>query len=107
MPPDAAPNPELLNPVQVMLPFPAVLDQLGLKAFDMCKLVDSFVRAESGLLKEVRKHLFSVQERILDFLAWQRGSSLYTIMKLACQAPSQVTGSHRKHRGLRRTAHPV
>ena len=75
-----------------MLPFPAVLDRLGLKAFDMCKLVDSFVRAEPGLLKEVRKHLFSVQERILDSLAWQRGSSLYTIMKLACQVPSQVTG---------------
>ena len=75
---------------QVTLSFPAVLDRLGLKAFDMSKLVDSFVRAEPGLLKEVRKHLFGVQERILDSLAWQRGSSLYTIMKLACQAPPQV-----------------
>ena len=74
---------------QVTLPFPAVLDRLGIRAFDMCKLVDAFVRAEPGLLKEIRKHLFGVQERIVECLAWQRNSTLYPLMQQAVQPPQQ------------------
>ena len=81
--------------VQVTLPFPAVLDRLGLKAFDMCKLIDAFVRAEPGLLKEIRRHLFSVQERILESLAWQRNSSLYPLMQQAMQPAQQAANQVR------------
>ena len=72
------------------LAFPAVLERLSIKAFDMCKMIDAFVRHEPTLLKELRRHLFSVEERILESLAWKPGSTLYPLIALACSSPVLV-----------------
>lgn len=69
---------------QVTLQFPAVLERLALPAFDLCKLVGPFVRHEPTLPRELRRHLFSIEERVLEALAWQRGSSLYPLLVAAC-----------------------
>lgn len=49
---------------QVTLQFPAVLERLGLPAFDLCKLVGPFVRHEPTLPRELKRHLFSIEERV-------------------------------------------
>ncbi|KAK9837434.1 hypothetical protein WJX81_002188 [Elliptochloris bilobata] len=73
----------------VTLQFPAVLERLALPAFDLCKLVGPFVRHEPTLPRELKRHLFSIEERVLEALAWQRGSSLYPLLVAAC-APAGV-----------------
>ena len=46
------------------LQFPAVLERLALPAFDLCKLVGPFVRHEPTLPRELKRHLFSIEERV-------------------------------------------
>ena len=82
---------------QVTLAFPAVLDRLELKAFDMCKMIDAFVRHEPTLLKELRRHLFSVDEGILESLAWQPGSSLFPLIAMACSSSPNVCPIYLPH----------
>lgn len=50
--------------MQVTLQFPAVLERLALPAFDLCKLVGPFVRHEPTLPRELKRHLFSIEERV-------------------------------------------
>ncbi|KAK9815768.1 hypothetical protein WJX72_009183 [[Myrmecia] bisecta] len=71
----------------VTLAFPAVLERLQLKAFDMSKLIGSFVHHEPSLPKELKKHLFSIEEKILEALAWERGSSLFPLLVLTRSPP--------------------
>lgn len=80
--------------MQVSLAFPAVLERLQLQAFDMCKMIDAFVRHEPLLMRELRRHLFSVDERILESLAWKPGSSLYPLIALACSTAAPVRPSY-------------
>lgn len=81
---------QALHMMQVTLAFPAVLERLELKAFEMCKMIVSFIRHEPTLLKELRQHLFIVEERILESFAWERGSSLYPLIALACSTSTTV-----------------
>jgi hypothetical protein len=48
----------------VTLQFPAVLERLALPAFDLCKLVGPFVRHAPALPRELKRHLFSIEERV-------------------------------------------
>ena len=57
--------------------FPAVLEKLELHAFDLCKMIDPFVRYEPSIPHDLKCHLHSIEEKIIECLAWQRGSSLY------------------------------
>lgn len=66
------------------LTFPALLEKLQLKSFDLCKLIETFVRHEPMLPRELKRHLFSIEEKMLESLAWERGSSLYPKLALAC-----------------------
>jgi retinoblastoma-like protein 1 len=64
-----------------------VLEKLELPAFDMSKLVGTFVRHISPpeqVPRELKRHLFSIEEKILEQLAWERGSSLYPMLIAAC-----------------------
>lgn len=57
--------------LQVTLQFPAVLERLALPAFDLCKLVGPFVRHEPTLPRELKRHLFSIEERVCpSFTEW-------------------------------------
>ena len=63
--------------LQASLTFPSVLERLNLKAFDLCKVIETFVRHEPLLPRELKRHLFNIEEKMLESLVWERGSSLY------------------------------
>ncbi|KAL3130799.1 hypothetical protein ABBQ38_000136 [Trebouxia sp. C0009 RCD-2024] len=67
--------------------FPAVLEKLELHAFDMCKIIDPFVRYEPSAPRDLKRHLHSIEEKILESLAWERGSSLYPLLVMAAEHP--------------------
>lgn len=76
--------------------FPAVLERLQLPAFDMSKLVGTFVRHISPaeqVPRELKRHLFSIEEKILEQQAWEGGSSLYPLLASACGAPPAAANS--------------
>ncbi|MCL7049838.1 hypothetical protein MKW94_010697, partial [Papaver nudicaule] len=61
----------------VTMLFPAVLERTGITAFDLSKVIESFVRNEETLPRELRRHLNSLEERLLESMVWEKGSSLY------------------------------
>lgn len=60
--------------------FPKVLDGLRLKAFDLSKMIHSFVRSVATLPRDLKRHLFLIEEKIIESLAWEAGSSLYHLI---------------------------
>lgn len=77
------------------LTFPAVLERLQLRAFDLCKLIETFVRHEPSLPRELKRHMFSIEEKMLEALAWERGSSLFPKLVVACSDSPGVKAMHR------------
>ncbi|CAN0862962.1 Retinoblastoma-related protein [Linum grandiflorum] len=72
----------------VTMLFPAVLERTGITAFDLGKVIESFVRHEESLPRELRRHLNSLEERLLESLVWEKGSSLYNSLTVARPALS-------------------
>ncbi|KAF8058436.1 RBR2 [Scenedesmus sp. PABB004] len=71
-----------------LLSFPAIPAKLGLRPFDLVKIIGPFVRAEPSLPRELKRHMFTVEEKILESLGWAPGSSLYALARAAAgQAP--------------------
>lgn len=52
--------------LQASLAFPAVLERLKLAPFDLSKLVQPFQRAVPRLPSQLTRHLFLIEERILE-----------------------------------------
>ncbi|XP_029122241.1 retinoblastoma-related protein isoform X2 [Elaeis guineensis] len=67
----------------VIMMFPAVLEVTGLTAFDLSKVIETFVRHEETLPRELKRHLNSLEERLLESMAWEKGSSLYNSLIIA------------------------
>ncbi|KAJ6713937.1 hypothetical protein OIU85_025548 [Salix viminalis] len=67
----------------VTMLFPAVLERTGITAFDLSKVIESFIRHEESLPRELRRHLNSLEERLLDSMVWEKGSSLYNSLTVA------------------------
>ncbi|KAG1330964.1 Retinoblastoma-related protein [Cocos nucifera] len=67
----------------VTMMFPAVLEKTGITAFDLSKVIESFVRHEETLPRELKRHLNSLEERLLESMAWERGSSMYNSLIVA------------------------
>uniref|UniRef100_A0A0A9A5C4 RRB1 n=1 Tax=Arundo donax TaxID=35708 RepID=A0A0A9A5C4_ARUDO len=67
----------------VIMMFPAVLESTGLTAFDLSKIIESFVRHEETLPRELKRHLNSLEEQLLESMAWEKGSSLYNSLVVA------------------------
>ncbi|KAL0717054.1 hypothetical protein Bca4012_066376 [Brassica carinata] len=63
--------------------FPAVLERTGITAFDLCKVIESFIRHEDSLPRELRRHLNSLEERLLESMVWEKGSSMYNSLVIA------------------------
>ncbi|XP_078175656.1 retinoblastoma-related 1 isoform X1 [Carex rostrata] len=67
----------------VALMFPAVLEKTGITAFDMSKVIEGFVRHEETLPRELKRHLNGLEEKLLESLAWEKGSALYNSLVVA------------------------
>ncbi|KAJ8774008.1 hypothetical protein K2173_009439 [Erythroxylum novogranatense] len=63
--------------------FPAVLERTGITAFDLSKVIESFIRHEDSLPRELRRHLNSLEERLLESMVWEKGSSMYNSLAVA------------------------
>ncbi len=91
--------------MQASLQFPAVLERLSLHAFDFRKIIQPFMRHEPGLPREMKRHLLSLDEKILEQVAWARGnSSLYTAMVLACGPSPAISPLQHQTSGLHPTS---
>lgn len=62
---------------RVSILFPLILERAGITAFDMCKVIEGFVKHEDSLPRELRRHLNSLEEAMLESMVWEKGSSLY------------------------------
>lgn len=67
----------------VTMTFPAVLEPTGITAFDFSKVIESFVRHEETLPRELKRHLNSMEQQILESMAWEKGSSMYNSLIVA------------------------
>lgn len=63
--------------------FPAVIERAGITAFDLSKVIESFIRHEESLPRELRRHLNSLEEQLLESLVWEKGSSMYNELAVA------------------------
>ncbi|XP_074332106.1 retinoblastoma-related protein-like [Apium graveolens] len=72
----------------VTMLFPVVLERTGVTAFDLSKVIESFIRHEVSLPRELKRHLNSLEERLLECLVWEKGSSLYNSLTVARPALS-------------------
>lgn len=72
----------------VTMLFPAVLEKTGITAFDLSKVIESFVRHEETFPRELRRHLNSLEERLLESMVWEKGSSMYNSLTVARPALS-------------------
>ncbi|KAK9725372.1 hypothetical protein RND81_05G139500 [Saponaria officinalis] len=67
----------------VTMLFPAVLEKTGITAFDLSKVIESFIRHEDSLPRELRRHLNSLEEKLLESMVWEKGSSMYNSLTVA------------------------
>uniref|UniRef100_A0A8C5JQI6 Retinoblastoma-associated protein n=1 Tax=Junco hyemalis TaxID=40217 RepID=A0A8C5JQI6_JUNHY len=72
------------------LSFPWILNVFDLKAFDFYKVIESFIRAEPNLTREMIKHLEHCEHRIMESLAWQTGSPLFDLIKQSKEREGQA-----------------
>uniref|UniRef100_A0A8C6RGE2 Retinoblastoma-associated protein n=1 Tax=Nannospalax galili TaxID=1026970 RepID=A0A8C6RGE2_NANGA len=63
------------------LSFPWILNILNLKAFDFYKVIESFIKAEANLTREMIKHLERCEHRIMESFAWLSDSPLFDLIK--------------------------
>lgn len=63
--------------------FPMVMDRTGITAFDLSKVIETFIRHESSLPRELKRHLNSLEEQLLESMVWAKGSSLYNYLIVA------------------------
>ncbi|XP_036084480.1 retinoblastoma-associated protein isoform X1 [Rousettus aegyptiacus] len=63
------------------LSFPWILNVFNLKAFDFYKVIESFIKAEANLTRDMIKHLERCEHRIMESLAWLSNSPLFDLIK--------------------------
>lgn len=72
----------------VTMLFPAVVERTSITAFDLSKVIESFIRHEETLPRELKQNLNPLEERLLESMAWEKGSSLYNSLIIARTALS-------------------
>ncbi|KAM3935643.1 retinoblastoma-associated protein [Leptodactylus fuscus] len=70
-----------LSNSETTISFPWILSVFEQKAFDFFKVIESFIKAEPSLTKEMIKHLERCEHMIMECLAWQSTSSLFDLIK--------------------------
>ncbi|XP_034034545.1 retinoblastoma-associated protein [Thalassophryne amazonica] len=63
--------------------FPWILDMFNLAAFDFYKVIESFIKAEPTLSRDIVKHLETCEHLIMESIAWRTGSPLFELLKQA------------------------
>lgn len=66
--------------------FPWILEALNLKASNFYKVIELIVRTKDQLSRDVVKHLNSIEEQVLESLAWTSDSPLWQSI-IASNAP--------------------
>lgn len=87
----------------IVMPFPEVLERLGLKAFDIFKIIQCFVRHEPTLPRDIKRHLVSIEEQVVESMAWSAGSSLYPTLISAKLQLDDSSGRRQQVRQRKRT----
>nr|XP_022289126.1 retinoblastoma-associated protein-like isoform X1 [Crassostrea virginica] len=57
--------------------FPWIVQTFSLHCYDFFKVLESFIKAEPILTKEIVRHLQNLEKRILEQLAWTRESPVF------------------------------
>ncbi|GCC37210.1 retinoblastoma-associated protein isoform X1 [Chiloscyllium punctatum] len=63
------------------LSFPWILRVFDIKAYEFYKVIESFIKAEPNLTREMIKHLERCEHRIMECIAWQTDSPLFDILR--------------------------
>ncbi|XP_075022301.1 retinoblastoma-like protein 1 isoform X1 [Calonectris borealis] len=61
--------------------FPWIIEVLDLRPFYFYKVIEVLIRSEEGLSRDMVKHLNSIEEQILESLAWTRDSALWSALE--------------------------
>ncbi|CAJ1064163.1 retinoblastoma-associated protein [Xyrichtys novacula] len=61
--------------------FPWILDVVNLTAFDFYKVIESFIKADPTLSKDIVKHLETCENLIMERISWRTGSPLFELLK--------------------------
>ncbi|XP_061864913.1 retinoblastoma-like protein 1 isoform X1 [Colius striatus] len=61
--------------------FPWIIEVLDLRPFYFYKVIEVLIRSEEGLSRDMVKHLNSIEEQILESLAWTRNSALWSALQ--------------------------
>ncbi|XP_017654512.1 retinoblastoma-like protein 1 isoform X2 [Nannospalax galili] len=61
--------------------FPWIIDVLNLQPFYFYKVIEVVIRSEEGLSRDMVKHLNSIEEHILESLAWTNNSALWEALQ--------------------------
>ncbi|XP_026534830.1 retinoblastoma-associated protein isoform X2 [Notechis scutatus] len=83
--------------VETDLSFPWIINILDLKAFDLYIIVESFIKAEPSLTKEMIKHLECCEHKIMESLAWQSNSPLFQLIKQSKDREGQADEPEPQH----------
>uniref|UniRef100_A0A8C5RRG4 RB transcriptional corepressor 1 n=1 Tax=Laticauda laticaudata TaxID=8630 RepID=A0A8C5RRG4_LATLA len=76
--------------VETDLSFPWIINILDLKAFELYMIVESFIKAEPSLTREMIKHLECCEHKIMESLAWQSNSPLFELIKQSKEREGQA-----------------
>ncbi|CAL1387170.1 unnamed protein product [Linum trigynum] len=66
-----------------MLLFPTILEQSDITAFELVEVLQCFLRHEESMPCELRMHLESLKERLLESTVWEAGSLMYDSLEVA------------------------
>ncbi|KAL3847216.1 hypothetical protein ACJMK2_018138, partial [Sinanodonta woodiana] len=77
--------------------FPWILKVFNLSAYDFFKVLESFVKAEVMLTREIVHHLQLAENQILDSLAWKEGSPLFEALSRSDVVPQGLLSPTRKN----------
>ncbi|XP_040006252.1 retinoblastoma-associated protein [Xiphias gladius] len=69
------------DPTETDVCFPWILDVFNLAAFDFYKVIESFIKADPTMSKDIVKHLETCENLIMERIAWRRGSPLFELLK--------------------------
>ncbi|XP_065501656.1 retinoblastoma-like protein 1 isoform X2 [Caloenas nicobarica] len=61
--------------------FPWIIEVLDLRPFHFYKVIEVLIRSEEGLSRDMVKHLNSIEEQILESLAWTQDSALWSALQ--------------------------
>uniref|UniRef100_A0A4W3H283 Retinoblastoma 1 n=1 Tax=Callorhinchus milii TaxID=7868 RepID=A0A4W3H283_CALMI len=70
-----------MNLDKTCLSFPWILSVFDIKAYEFYKIIESFIKAEQNLTRDMIKHLERCEHRIMESLAWQSGSPLFDVLR--------------------------